>query len=224
VKHKVKQKAHAEFCKWAATYDTHWLNRFLFEPAHGQLLNELGLREQAPAAKPARVLDIGCGTGELAIRLAERGWHAVGLDLCEPMLHRARPKVNGSPGSVRLAVADSEHLPFATGSFDAVTCANSFHHYPHPKAVIREMLRVLRAGGRLIVIDGWPDHWIGRIIYDLVITYVEGGDVRHVESHKMVRLFEGAGFREVTQKRTHALFPLLLTRGIAPGAESATPR
>lgn len=134
------------------------------------------------------------------------------------------PKVNGSPGSVRLTVADSEHLPFATGSFDAVTCANSFHHYPHPKAVVREMLRVLRADGWLLVIDGWPDHWAGRIIYDLVITRVEGGDVRHVESHEMVRLLEGVGFREVTQKRIHALFPLLLTRGIAPGAEPATPR
>lgn len=208
--HDLKRKAHAEFSGWADTYDRHWLNHFLFEPGHDMLLKEL---KGAPCG---RLLDVGCGTGELANRLARRGWHVVGLDLCETMLHRARFKLNGYAGSVRLTVADSEHVPCAEGSFDVVTCANSFHHYPHHEAVVREMFRVLKPGGQLLLLDGWPDHFMGRIVYDVIITRVEGGRVWHRESHEVRTMFKDAGFTQVTQKRTYSLFPVILTRGTVP--------
>ena len=209
--HELKEKAQEEFGEWAATYDDSLLNRFLFEPGHAMLLDELaGIRAGA------RVLDIGCGTGELARRLARRGCHVVGLDLCEPMLHQVRPKLNGEGARVRLAVGDSEHLPFASGTFDAVTCANSFHHYPDQRAVVREMFRVLRRGGRLLVVDGFRDNLVGRIMYDVIITHVEG-DVWHRDALDMRDLMRSTGFRSVSQsKRTQALFPILLTRGIVP--------
>ena len=210
VNHEVKRKAHAEFCDWAATYDAHWLNHFLFEPSHKLLVRELS------RMPPGRMLDVGCGTGELASRLAQRGWHVIGLDLCEPMLHRARFKLNGYAGSVRLTVADSEHVPFADGAFDVVTCANSFHHYPHHEAVIRELHRVLKPGGELFLLDGWPDQFVGRIVYDVIITRVEGGKVWHRESREVQAMFQDAGFERVSQKRTYSLFPILLTRGSVP--------
>ena len=208
--HEVKRKAHAEFCDWAGTYDTHWLNHFLFEPSHKLLVQELG------SVRPGRILDVGCGTGELANRLARRGWQVIGLDLCEPMLHRARFKLNGYAGSVRLTVADSEHVPFADGTFDAVTCANSFHHYPHQEAVVRELHRVLKPGGECFLLDGWPDQFIGRIVFDLIITQVEGGQVKHRESRELQTMFRDAGFERIHQKRTYSLFPILLTRGAVP--------
>jgi ubiquinone/menaquinone biosynthesis C-methylase UbiE len=208
--HELKKKAHAEFCEWAPTYDDHWLNRYLFEPSHALLL------EEAEPLPPGLALDIGCGTGELAARLASRHWHVVAMDLCEPMLHQARTKLNGGRGLVHLALGDSEHLPFESGSFDLLTCANSFHHYPHQEAVVREMFRVLKPGGRLFLLDGWPDHWLGRVIYDLIITRVEGGKVWHRESDHMKEMFEQTGFAHVTQERVFSLFPILLTRGIVP--------
>jgi ubiquinone/menaquinone biosynthesis C-methylase UbiE len=204
-----KRKAHSEFSAWADTYDRHWLNHFLFEPSHELLLKQL--RE----ITPGRALDIGCGTGEFAARLAARGWEAFALDLCEPMVLQARTKAASIGRVVSVTVGDSEHLPFATGSLDLVTCANSFHHYPHQAKVVREMFRVLQPGGRLLLLDGWPDHFIGRIVYDVIITRVEG-HVWHRESHHMRAMFKDAGFCDVTQKRTYSLFPLLLTIGLVP--------
>ncbi len=212
MKHHTKKQAHTEFSEWAETYDNHWLNHVLFEPSHGMLLKEL------KGLPVGRSLDIGCGTGELATRLARRGWQTIGLDLCEPMLHRAKRKLNGEAARVRLTVGDSEHLPFAGGTFGAITCANSFHHYPHQEAVLREMRRVLAPGGKLFLADGWPDHFLGRIIYDLVITRAEGGNVRHCESNEIRAMFGRVGFKEVVQKRIHSPFPILLTIGSAPGA------
>jgi len=209
--HELKKKAHQEFSGWAETYDDSLLNRFLFEPGHAMLLD--ALTDLGPGA---RVLDIGCGTGELARRLARRGCSVVGFDLCEPMLHQIRPKLYGESARVRLAVGVSEHLPFAARTFDAVTCANSFHHYPDQRAVVREMFRVIRPGGRLLVVDGFRDNLIGRIMYDVIITRVEG-DVWHRNALDMRDLMRAAGFRKVSQsKRTLALFPILLTCGIVP--------
>jgi len=210
VNHDLKRRAHAEFSGWAETYDHHWLNRFLFEPAHAMLLEEV---QPLPTG---RVLDVGCGTGELAGRLADRGWEVVGLDLCELMLRRANSKLNGNAGRVRLTVADSDCLPFDAGAFDVVTCANSFHHYPDQEGVVRELYRVLRPGGRLLLLDGWSDHFLGRIIYDVVITHVEGGTVRHRDASAMHAMFRRVGFSPISQRRTYSFFPILLTRGTVP--------
>jgi ubiquinone/menaquinone biosynthesis C-methylase UbiE len=207
VTHELKRRAHEEFSGWADTYDSSLLNHFLFEPAHALMLGELD------KLKPSRVLDIGCGTGKLAGRLAQRGISVVGLDLCEPMVRQARSKLNGDGSRVRLAVGDSEHLPFAAGAFDAVTCSNSFHHYPNQPAVIREMFRVLGSGGHLLILDGLRDNLIGRIMYDVIITRVEG-DVWHRDAQSMEGMMRTAGFRDIIQVRQGlSLFPLLLTRG-----------
>ena len=211
-----KRKAYAQFNAWAETYDRHWLNYFLFEPSHALLLKQL------KGVTPGRALDIGCGTGQFAARLANRGWEVFALDLCEPMVRQARAKVATVEleGAVSVTVGDSEHLPFASGSLDVVTCANSFHHYPHQAKVVCEMRRVLRPGGRLLLLDGWPDQFIGRILYDFLITRVEGGSVWHRESHHIRAMFKDAGFCNVRQRRTYSLFPILLTIGVVPAEEA----
>jgi len=209
MKRDLKSRTRAEFTQWSQTYDRHWLNRYLFEPSHAAMLRQL----EATGAGVA--LDIACGTGELAMRLARRGWRVVGLDLCLSMLQCARSKLNGTAHAIRLAVADSERLPFPAGTFDAVTCANAFHHFPNQQRAVREMRRVLRPGGRLLILDGWPDHWLGRVVYDVVVNCVEGG-VRHRESQDMRRLFHRAGFTQTSQERTYSPLPFLLTGGMAP--------
>ncbi|HUT61371.1 MAG TPA: class I SAM-dependent methyltransferase, partial [Phycisphaerae bacterium] len=141
-----------------------------------------------------------------------------GLDLCVAMLHCAHHKLNGQADRIHLAAGDSEHLPFGPVTFDAVTCANAFHHFPNQQSALREMSRILKPGGCLFVVDGWPDHWMGRVIYDLVIARVER-KVWHREAKDMRALFQTADLIGITQRRLYSPFPLLLTRGNAPGTD-----
>jgi ubiquinone/menaquinone biosynthesis C-methylase UbiE len=114
----------------------------------------------------------------------------------------------------RFTAADSEHLPFADASFDVITCSNSFHHYPHQEAVVCEMRRVLRPGGRLMLIDGFRDNVIGWFVFDVIIAAVEK-QVYHAPWSTIDRYFREAGFRDIHRRKLNFWFPLLLTIGTA---------
>ena len=97
----------------------------------------------------ARVLDIGCGPGDITARLGRAvgpGGLAVGLDLSRPMLAIAAREAADNVAHVR---ADATKLPFADAAFDAVHSAYAIQLVPDPAGMISEMARVLRPGGRL---------------------------------------------------------------------------
>jgi ubiquinone/menaquinone biosynthesis C-methylase UbiE len=104
----------------------------------------------------ARVLDLGCGTGEdtrrLAALVAPSG-EAVGIDASEAMITVARQRGESSGVPVSFHVGDAMELDLPTDSFDAVRCERLLIHVPDPAVVLDEMVRVTRPGGRIIVID-----------------------------------------------------------------------
>jgi len=103
------------------------------------------------------VLDVGTGTGQLLIALAGRVHEAVGLDLSREMLAIARTHLEAaglSHCSVRQG--DMYHLPFSGPSFDLVAIHQVLHYADDPAAVVAEAARVLRPGGRLVVVDFAP--------------------------------------------------------------------
>jgi len=102
-------------------------------------------------------LDVGCGTGFLALELAARGHQVVGVDFAPAMIDEARRKAAARGLSVRFDEADAEQLPFAPRSFDLVVSRHVLWTLPHPEAAIDEWIRVLRPGGRLAVVDGQFD-------------------------------------------------------------------
>jgi ubiquinone/menaquinone biosynthesis C-methylase UbiE len=110
-----------------------------------------------PEDEPGRLLDIGTGTGRVLELLAPRVRHALGVDASKAMLALARARLS-NPGldhcSVRLA--DMYRLPFADGSFDTAVLQMVLHFAEDPAGVVAEATRVLRPGGRLIVIDLVP--------------------------------------------------------------------
>ncbi len=142
----MKETARNEFEAWAAGYDDSLLHHFLFRPSYRIMLAEL-LNWQRTRC-PFDILDVGCGTGTFAAMTVGSGLPArvVGLDYASSMCKVASRKAGETDISsqARFLNGDSEHLPFASCSFDAITCSNSFHHYPHQDRAIKEMFRVLR--------------------------------------------------------------------------------
>jgi len=110
-----------------------------------------------PAGRALDALDVGCGTGFLALELASRGHRVTAVDFAPAMLAEARRKAAARGFSIRFEEGDAETLPFAAGSFDLTISRHLLWTLPHPEAAIDEWIRVLRSGGRLVVVDGQFD-------------------------------------------------------------------
>jgi ubiquinone/menaquinone biosynthesis C-methylase UbiE len=208
-----KRQARQQFERWALSYDRSWLNELIFFPCVRACQEEI-LRWQQPRGRaPFAVLDVGCGTGTLLSLLSRdpRAERLVGLDYSGEMARRAAAKFAAGDAAGRLTAVqgDAEHLPFHDGSFDILTCCNSFHHYPHPAAALAEFRRVLRPGGRLLLLDGFRDNLLGWLIFDVCVTTVEG-HVRHQPWAAVRRLILSAGFGAVRQRKMNVLAPVLV--------------
>jgi len=110
-----------------------------------------------PGPGPLEVLDAGCGTGFLSFELATRGHRVTGVDFAPAMLAEARRKAVERAVLVCFEEADAEQLPFPEASFDLAISRHVLWTLPHPEAAIDEWIRVLRPGGRLVVVDGQFD-------------------------------------------------------------------
>ena len=102
-------------------------------------------------------LDAGCGTGFLTFELVARGHHVIGVDFAPAMIAEARRKAAERGLSIRFEEADAERLSFMPGSFDLAISRHLLWTLQHPEAAIAEWIRVLRPGGRLVVVDGQFD-------------------------------------------------------------------
>jgi SAM-dependent methyltransferase len=107
-----------------------------------------------PGGGPLDALDVGCGTGFLALEFSARGHRVTGLDFAPAMIARACEKAAALGLAVGFEQGDAEHLPYPEGSFDLVISRHVLWTLPHPERALDEWLRVLRPGGRLVVIDG----------------------------------------------------------------------
>jgi ubiquinone/menaquinone biosynthesis C-methylase UbiE len=128
-----------------AYYDefSDWYER---ERGHGYhaLIDDLEVAVAEPYARGARVLEVGCGTGLILSRLAERAHSAVGIDLSRGMLARARAR------GLDVAQALATELPFPDASFDLVCSFKVLAHVPNIHQAMREMARVTAPGGHVV--------------------------------------------------------------------------
>jgi ubiquinone/menaquinone biosynthesis C-methylase UbiE len=151
----VKQQVAAHWDQRAAYYDEDFGHsiRTLAERAAWDRILDLML----PAADPLEALDIGCGTGFLSLELAARGHRVTGVDFAPSMIAEARKKAAERQAVIRYEEADAEQLPFAAASFDIAVSRHLLWTLPHPERAMDEWVRVVRPGGRLIVVDSQAD-------------------------------------------------------------------
>jgi ubiquinone/menaquinone biosynthesis C-methylase UbiE len=144
--------------------------------------------ERFNGTAPARVLDIGCGTGRLLRRAALR-WpsaHFIGVDPAEGMIRKARLLTPG----MELHVGQGEEIPLPDSSIDVAFSTISFHHWEDQAAGVREVARVLRTGGWFCLADG-------------VIPAGASSLIPHTRIHtrkEMAALFRQAGLRVAVQR------------------------
>jgi len=136
---------------------TRWAKPFAALPVHSEADGMARTLAAANIAPGMKVLDVACGPGIVACAIALQGGHVTGVDLTPAMLAQARERQRTlNLTNVAWQVADATQLPFRDGCFDVVLTRYSFHHMPEPLAALREMKRVCRRGGRVVVIDATP--------------------------------------------------------------------
>lgn len=141
-----------------------------------------------------RVLDAGCGDGRLAVELAREADWVVGLDRDRGMMLAARERAGGRPGRMAFVLGDVGELPFRRESFDAVTAVTVLCFAHDPPAVVRELARVVRPAGRVVLgeLGRWSLWAAGRRLRALV----PGGiwsDARFWTARALRALLERAG-------------------------------
>ncbi|MFF4016700.1 class I SAM-dependent methyltransferase [Streptomyces sp. NPDC001843] len=102
--------------------------------------------------RPADVLDLGCGTGSLALLAAERGHRVTGVDLSPPMVELARAKLAGRDAV--FLVGDAAAPPVGERRFDVVLVRHVLWALPDPARVLRDWRGLLRPGGRFVLVEG----------------------------------------------------------------------
>jgi ubiquinone/menaquinone biosynthesis C-methylase UbiE len=181
----------AEYAKAAEHYDEKWA--FYVEATTRETLRRL------PMTAGARVLDVGCGTGELLRRLRAKYPDALlaGLDPVPEMLAVARDKLSGNE-NLRTGYADA--LPWSAGAFDVVVSCNMFHYISHPVEALREMGRVLRPGGSLVLTD-WCDDYLACRVCNLYLRLTNRAFYKTYRQAECLELLHAAGYGNVTIER-----------------------
>jgi SAM-dependent methyltransferase len=124
------------------------------------------------AAPPASgLLDVACGSGQLALIAARNGLDATGVDIAENLIERARERARVEGLSARFYEADAEDLPFADATFDVVTSVAGAMFAPRPEVAARELLRVSRSGATIAMANWTPQGFAGKM-FRLISNFV----------------------------------------------------
>ena len=158
-----------DFDKIACTYDR--LNRVMTFGLD-RCWRRRAVREFSILNSQFSILDVACGTGDMCVELLKRGCTVTGVDLSERMLEIARKKTASANSQFSILnsqfqKANAEALPFAEGEFDAVTCAFGVRNFVHLEQGLNEMLRVLKPGGRMVILElATPDNPLLKPFYN----------------------------------------------------------
>jgi SAM-dependent methyltransferase len=118
-----------------------------------------------------RLLDVGCGSGQLALMAAKDGLAVTGVDIASNWVERARARAQAEGLHVRFEEADAEALPCEDASFDVVASLIGAMFAPRPDLVAKELLRVCKPGGTIAMANWTPRGFIGQM-FKIVSTFI----------------------------------------------------
>jgi ubiquinone/menaquinone biosynthesis C-methylase UbiE len=186
----------------------------VFLPLYDPLVSFLGfnrarreLISQANIKPGQHILDIGCGTGTLAVLLKRQysGVEVVGLDPDPKALRRAKTKVRRAVVSVQLDQGFADELPYERESFDHVLSSFMFHHLAGQdrEKTLQEVRRVLKRGGSFHLLDFVADHTSHGFLHRLVHSHAE---LKDNTDERILQLMSGAGFGNAEKVRAGSMF------------------
>ena len=207
------------FDAWSYVYDFPWVQRATYRPVHNAVLRAV----QATSCR--RVLDLGCGTGQLALRIEQALPQArvVGCDFSAGMLQRAAARGT----HVRWVRGDAGRLPFRDGAFDTIVSTEAFHWFPDQQATLGECFRVLVPGGQLLLaVVNTPAALVSQAMH--AGSRLLGEPFYWPTTRELRGRVEGAGFQVTRQRRVFRVpgFLLLpvLTCAVRPASHAARHR
>jgi len=196
------------FNEWAARYDRSW-TQIWFRENHRLIVEAM-----SPPAD-ARILDLGCGTGQLAAHLAQRvpRGSVLGVDPAEEMVRVAR-RAHRQRTNLCFEVGSSEAIPAAADTFDMVASTISFHHWARPVESLQDIARVLKPNGRVLILDLCRDNlFMGAL--DQLQRWLQPSHAGIASTTEMRRYYSHAGLRRLQITKPRWL--LMLAQGTLGG-------
>ena len=184
--------------KWAPEADGKgWTYNYL-RKAQASLISILDLKENI------NFLDIGCGTGwaigQVANLINDKG-EFYGVDLSPKMIEKAKENFHDK-NNFHFIEANSESIPLDDNMFDIIICTNSFHHYLHPDKAMKEIHRLLKASGKIYILDPTADTLFIKLI-DKIIKMLESAHVKMYSTEEFKELMTNAGLNYLESKTIH---------------------
>ncbi|MEI6532380.1 MAG: methyltransferase domain-containing protein [Candidatus Roizmanbacteria bacterium] len=198
--------AQKSFDLWAKNYDQGLTNLFF------DFNNKIIINSIPQSNKCINILDIGCGTGNLLINLYKQNQNInlFGIDISEKMVQIAKLKTKNI-NNIHIKNGAAEDLPFEKEYFDCVVCSNSLHHHPNIQKSLIEMTRVLKKQGKLIIVDGYTNGILRKIIFWFIEKIQNEGVVQRFSKEQMFNLLKKFEYTNIIQK--DILFMNLMTVG-----------
>lgn len=172
------------------------------------VMDDFVIDELGDEIRHLAILDVGCATGRLLDRIAENGGLRIaGSDLAPRILDVAREKLRPRGVDAELKCADAEEvLPWPAHHFDVVTLTGVLHHFFKPRAALNEVIRVLRPGGRLIMVDPCFFSPIREFFNLCLKVHPHAGDYHFYTPHQTTRILMDVGCQAIRCERLNWCF------------------